>query len=202
MATAGAFAAPLEVRLLGVDGRAVGGTVITLRSTDAGRALAAPVHADIEQVDLQFKPKVLVVPAGSKVSFPNTDKVSHQVYSFSPAKRFQLPLYRGKAYPPQEFEKRGIVTLGCNIHDNMRAYLYLVEAQYYGRMDQQGAWKLPDVTPGEYTVQVWHPLARDSAPLIDQRITVAAAGAPVTLRLATELRLRADSQIPANWDAY
>jgi plastocyanin len=202
MATSATFAGPLEIKLVGVDGKAIGGAVLTLRSTDTARPLAAPVQAAIDQVSLSFKPNVMVVPAGSKITFPNTDKVSHQVYSFSPTKRFQLPLYRGTPYPPLEFEKRGVVTLGCNIHDQMRAYLYVVEAQYYGRLDQQGSWRAPEVTPGEYTVQVWHPLSRDSAPLVDQRITVAATTQPLTLRVATALKLRADSQVPANWDAY
>jgi plastocyanin len=202
LASPAVWAAPLELKLLGVDGRGVGGTVITLRHVDASRPLAAPVQATLEQVNLSFKPDVLVVPAGSKITFPNTDKVSHQVYSFSPTKRFQLPLYRGTPYPPMEFEKRGVVTLGCNIHDQMRAYVYVVEAQYYGRMDKQGLWKVPDVVPGEYTVQVWHPLARDSAPLLETRITVTAATPTLALRLATEPKLRADSRIPANWDAY
>lgn len=196
------FAAPLELNLLGVDGKGVAGTVAILRSTDASRPLAPPVAATIDQLDLRFEPHVLVVPVGSRVNFPNTDKVSHQVYSFSPAKRFQLELYRGKPYPPVLFDQHGTVTLGCNIHDQMRAYVYVVEAHYYGRTDATGAWRLPDVVPGEYTVQIWHPLARDSRPLVEQTIRVSAAEPQLTLRLATAPKLRPQSQIPPNWDNY
>jgi len=195
-------AAPLQLSLMGPDGKGVGGAVVALRSTDAARPLAPPVQSSMDQQNLAFVPHVLVLPAGSKVVFPNSDKVSHQVYSFSPTKRFQLPLYSGRPYPPETFGTRGVVTLGCNIHDQMRAYVYVVEAQYFGRTDGKGQWTSPDVTPGEYDVQVWHPLARDTRALLETKIVVDDAGAPQTLRLAKPLKLRPASQIPANWDAY
>jgi plastocyanin len=198
----GAFAMPLDLQLLGVDGRGIAGTVVTLRNVDATRPTLKPVDTEIDQVDRQFRPQVLVVPAGSKIRFPNSDEVRHQVYSFSSTKRFQLPLYRGTAYPPIEFERAGLVTLGCNIHDQMRAYVFVVEAQYFGRTDASGSWKLPDVEPGEYTVQIWHPLSREARPLVDQRIRIAAGSSPLTLRAASPVKLRPEAQIPANWDAY
>jgi plastocyanin len=202
LATA-ATAAPLELRVLEVDGKPIAGTVMVLRSTDPARPVARPVEAQIDQLDRQFTPHVLIVPTGSKVSFPNSDSVRHQVYSFSPAHRFEIGLYRGTKSPPSEkFDRVGVVTLGCNIHDNMRAYLYVVDAQYFGRSDAGGAWKLPDVQPGTYTVQVWHPKARDTRPVIEQQIRVTAAEPQIVLRLATPLRLRPDSQVPVNWDAY
>lgn len=194
--------AALELKLLGVDGAGVAGTVVTLRSIDASRPLAPAVQASMDQVDLRFEPHVLVVPAGSKVSFPNSDRVSHQVYSFSPARRFNLPLYRGKAPPPVEFGQRGVATLGCNIHDQMRAYVFVVEAQHFGRTDAGGSLKIADIAAGEYTVQIWHPLSRASTPLIDQQITVSATTPVLTLRLSTPPRLRPASQVPANWDVY
>ncbi len=198
-----ALAAPLELRVVGVDGKGIAGTVVVLRSTDPARSIARPVEAQIDQVDRQFVPHVLIVPTGSKISFPNSDSVSHQVYSFSPTKRFDLPLYRGTQHPPvREFERAGVVTLGCNIHDNMRAYVFVVDAQYFGRTDANGAWKVPDVQPGTYTVQVWHPKSREARPVIEQQLRIPAAEPQLVLRLATELRLRAESQVPANWDAY
>ena len=78
-----------------------------------------------------FVPDLLVVPVGSTVSFPNSDSVSHQIYSFSAAKRFQLPLYRGKPYPPRLFDQAGLVMLGCNIHDWMIAYIDVTDAPFY-----------------------------------------------------------------------
>jgi hypothetical protein len=84
----------------------------------------------------------------------------------------------------------------------MRAYVFVVEAQHFGRTDADGSLKIADIAPGEYTVQIWHPLARDSRPLIDQRISVSAGTPLVTLRLATMPKLRPASQVPANWDVY
>ena len=81
------------------------------------------MHAIMDQVNLAFVPDVLVIPVHSTVQFPNSDAISHQVYSFSSARQFQLPLYRGKPYPPVTFDQPGVVTLGCNIHDNMLAYI-------------------------------------------------------------------------------
>ncbi|MBK7115347.1 MAG: methylamine utilization protein [Proteobacteria bacterium] len=197
-----AMAAPLQISFVGVDGRGIGGTVVTLRSTDASRPVARPTAAVLDQVDLRFVPAVLAVPVGSQIVFPNSDSVSHQVYSFSPAKKFQLPLYRGKPYPPVLFDREGLVTLGCNIHDQMRAYVYVVEAQYFGRTDTSGTWSASDVEPGEYRVEIWHPLSRVQRPVLEQLLTVPAGGAKLTLRAALPLKLRRESQLPTNWDVY
>jgi plastocyanin len=195
------LAAPLELQLLGVDGKGIGATVVVLRSTDPARPLARPVQSTMNQIERQFRPHVLVIPTGSKVTFPNKDTVKHQVYSFSMAKSFELPLYRGTP-EPQEFDRAGVVAVGCNIHDNMLAYVFVVDAQYYGRTDADGSWKAVDVQPGTYTLQIWHPRARSMKPVIDQKITVTAAEPRMTLRLATALKLRPESEIPGNWDAY
>jgi plastocyanin len=196
-----ATAVPLELQLLGTDGKGVGSTVVVLRSMDTTRPVARPVQATMDQVNREFRPHVLVVPTGSTVSFPNTDTVQHQVYSYSPAKHFELPLYRGTS-KPIEFDTAGIVTVSCNIHDNMRAYVFVVDAHYFGHTDAAGIWKAPDVQPGSYSVQIWHPRARKMKPVIDQKITVSAAEPRVTLRLASPLRLRPASEVPGNWDAY
>jgi plastocyanin len=195
------FSAPLEIQFVAVDGKPVSATVVMLRSVDASRRPAAPVSATIEQEDLAFIPHVLVVPVGSTISFPNNDTVSHQVYSFSPARSFKLPLYRGTP-PPVTFDRAGVVTLGCNIHDQMRAYVYVVDAQHSGRTDDRGNWSAPDVQPGEYQLEIWHPRSRVQRPVAEQRITVGAEGARLVIRAATALKLRSESQVPANWDAY
>jgi plastocyanin len=187
---------------VGVDGKAVPGTVVTLRSKDAARPLANPSAFVMDQVDLQFVPHVLVVPVGSQVVFPNSDSVSHQVYSFSPTKKFQLPLYRGKPYPPVTFDREGVVTLGCNIHDQMRASVFVVEGQYFGRTNDSGIWTEKDVQPGDYEVTIWHPLSRSLKPVLQQALHVDASVPKVTLRASAALQLRAGSQVPANWDAY
>ena len=76
------------------------------------------------------------VGVGTRVEFPNNDSVSHQVYSFSPAKRFQLPLYKGEIHPPVTFDQPGLVVLGCNIHDSMVGYIYVTDAPYFGTTER------------------------------------------------------------------
>src|SRR3974390_1516478 len=117
-----ASCATLVVSVATPDGHALAGAVVTLRPLDGAGRHAAPVHAVMDQVNRSFEPDLLVIPVGSTVEFPNSDSVNHQTYSFSPAKRFQPPLYRGKPYPPVHFDQPGVVTLGCNIHDQMLAY--------------------------------------------------------------------------------
>jgi plastocyanin len=196
-----ATAAPFELQYVGEDGKPYGGVVVSLRSTNAARPLAAPLKAEMDQVKRQFAPHVLVIPVGSAVSFPNSDTVAHQVYSFSPARRFELPLYSGKPPAPVVFGQPGIVTLGCNIHDQMRAYVYVVEAQYFGRADHDGRWKSQDVEPGEYQLTIWHPLSRKPEPVLEQRVTIK-VDTKLTLRADKKLSLRSESQVPANWDVY
>jgi len=195
-------AAPVQLAFVSVEGKGIAGTVVTLRSTDGARAVARPTAVVLDQVDRQFVPTVLVIPVGSQVVFPNSDSVSHQVYSFSPAKKFQLPLYRGKPYPPVLFDREGVVTLGCNIHDQMRAYVYVVEAQHFGRTNASGTWSADDVEPGEYRVEIWHPLSRVQRPVLEQVVAVPASGLKLTLRAASPLKLRSESQQPSNWNLY
>jgi plastocyanin len=195
------LAGPLELQVQGVDGKGVGATVVVLRSTDPARPLAKPLQASMEQLDKQFVPQVLVVPTGSKVIFPNKDTVQHQVFSNSRTKTFELKLYRGTP-EPQTFDRAGVVTINCNIHDKMGAYLLVVDAQYFGLTDAAGSWKVPDVQPGTYTVQVWHPRARNMKPVLEQKITITVAEPRAVVRLDAPLRLRAESEVPRNWDAY
>ena len=192
-----------ELQVLENTGKPVAGAVVMLRSVRADRAPPAPVHAVMDQLNRAFVPHVLIVPVGSSVTFPNGDTVSHQVYSFSLAKKFQLSLYRGSPNPPVTFEQAGVVTLGCNIHDAMRAYIFVVDGQYYGRTDSSGMWSTT-VEPGEYTVIAWHPLSRDMQPFLETRVTVGAGGERVRMPLqaAAPLKLRPESTVPPNWDAY
>ncbi|MCU1244570.1 MAG: hypothetical protein JWN02_480, partial [Acidobacteria bacterium] len=79
------------------------------------------------------------------------------VYSFSPAKPFQLPLYKGTPSKPLLFDKAGVVTLGCNIHDQMSAYIIVVDTPYFDQTAPSGRVTLRDVEAGRYTLHVWYP---------------------------------------------
>ena len=194
-----AGAATLAIHVQASDGKALGGAVITARPLDGPPRHAATVHAVMDQVDRAFTPDLLVVPVGSTVSFPNSDSVSHQIYSFSSAKRFQLPLYRGKPYPPMLFEQAGVITLGCNIHDEMLAYLVVTDAPYFGRTDGAGSWSV-ELGPGRYQVTIWHPRLHAEGADVEREFTVGSDDrAEFTIRLAKPLQAP-PLERPHSWD--
>ena len=194
----------VELRFEQVDGKPVVGAVIMLRALEGGRPAAAPIDAVMDQLERRFVPDVLVVPVGSRVTFPNSDPISHQVYSFSPIRRFQLPLYRGEPYPPVDFPQAGIATLGCNIHDEMRAYIVVTDGQHYGRTDSDGVWRAAAVRAGAYTLNLWHPRLREPRGLIERRVEITEDGdvQTLTVRAAAALRPAPRAAKPASWDAY
>ena len=199
---AAARAATLTISVLGPDGQPLPGMVITARPLDGQTHPAPPVHAVMDQVDRAFEPDLLILPVGSNVEFPNSDSVSHQIYSFSPAKRFQLPLYRGKPYPPVEFDQPGLVTLGCNIHDEMLAYVLVTDAPWFGRTQPTGSWSA-EVPRGRYRINVWHPRLRDDPADLERELTIGGNdNASLTLRLQKPLQPAPLAGRPHSWDRY
>lgn len=194
-----ASAGTLEVRTLQRDGKPLVGAVITASPENATLPPATPVKAIMDQVNLAFEPDVLVLPVNSSVQFPNSDVVRHQVYSFSIAHRFQLPLYRGKPYPPTVFEQAGVVTLGCNIHDNMLAYIVVTDAPFFGRTDAAGSLVVPALPAGRYRVRVWHPLANEPAD-VEQLVQVGADRDAVEIRLTRGLKPAPLKGRPHSWE--
>jgi plastocyanin len=200
LAGAAAPAATLVISVHAPDGRAVPGAVVTARPLDVPARKPAPLHAVMDQVNRAFVPDLLVIPVGSTVTFPNSDSVSHQIYSFSPAKRFQLPLYHGTPYPPVHFDQAGVVTLGCNIHDEMVAYLMVTEAPYYGRTDAGGTWSA-EVPRGRYQISIWHPRLRDDAADLERELSVRDTDrAELTIRLGRALQPAPLTDRPHSWD--
>ena len=128
--------------------------------------LPAPRNAEIDQRNRMFEPEVSVVQAGASVSFPNSDNIRHQVYSFSPAKTFNLKLYSGKPAAPVVFDKPGAVVLGCNIHDRMVAWVLVVDTPWFGRTDANGKVTLSAVPDGDYQLAAWHPGQRSELPAV------------------------------------
>ena len=156
-------ASELTVSVIDRDGRGVSGVVVTVASvsTRASAPAAAKATAVMDQQHLTFDPSVLVVAVGTSVEFPNNDSVSHQVYSFSHAKNFQLPLYKGQRHPPVIFEQTGLVVLGCNIHDEMVGYIYVTDAPFFGKTDSSGSLRLVNLPAGDYQATVWSPFIAD-----------------------------------------
>src|SRR6266550_870862 len=128
--------------------------------------------AVIDQRDKQFVPYVTAVQVGTSVIFPNSDNIRHDVYSFSSAKKFELPLYSGVPAEPVVFDKVGFITLGCNIHDWMIAYVAVLPTPYFQVTRQDGRAVLKDLPAGQYTVQVWHPALQGQPEAFAQRVDV------------------------------
>jgi plastocyanin len=159
LAIAGARAGELRVTVVDAQGKPVPDAVITATAAVAPSEPAAAVAGEktVDQVDKTFVPYVTVVRAGTQIRFPNSDNIRHHVYSFSPAKRFELPLYGGTHAAPVLFDKAGTVVMGCNIHDWMVAYVYVADTPYFAKTPADGVALLRDLPPGQYTVRVWHP---------------------------------------------
>jgi plastocyanin len=127
--------------------------------------------AIMDQVNTQFSPHILAVQKDTQVRFPNSDSVKHHVYSFSQAKTFELQLYKKLHADPLLFSKLGSVELGCNIHDWMLGYIFVVNTPYFGKTDIEGniTLELPD---GEYQLNVWHPRIQDKLSSLTRQLNV------------------------------
>ena len=144
--------------------------------------------AQIEQSARKFLPAVTVIQTGSTVSFPNHDSVRHHVYSFSSPKVFELKLYSGAGGEPVLFDKPGTVVVGCNIHDQMAAYIQIVDTPYFGKTGADGKVVIDNIHPGKYQVKVWHPAISASTTIPSQAITMGNADLvlPILLTFKTE----------------
>jgi plastocyanin len=113
-----------------------------------------PEIAVMDQVSQQFSPKVLVIEKNQQVVFPNSDNTRHHVYSFSPAKPFEIKLYSGTPNTSVTFDKAGVIILGCNIHDNMIAYIYVKQKEIAVLTNHDGAAIFKK--PPKDAVFLWH----------------------------------------------
>ena len=178
-----ARAATLEVRVLDASGKPLPDAVVFLDSDAARAAVKAAPQADIAQANRQFDPAVAVVPVGTAVNFPNRDTVRHHVYSFSPARKFEIKLYVGTPAAPVVFDQPGIAVLGCNIHDQMTAWVVVVATPWYGKTAADGFLRLAAVPAGSYRLRSWHAALPVGAPAADQALVVGSTPLQVALRL-------------------
>ena len=155
-------AASIEVQVRDGAGSPLADAAVYALSASGGSE-ARNARAAIEQIDREFVPYVTVIQVGTTITFPNRDPILHHVYSFSPAKPFEIKLYQGKSPSEVVFDKSGVVTLGCNIHDWMVGYVVVVPTPYFARTDAAGLVRLRDVPSGAYELRAWHPQQRTAA---------------------------------------
>jgi len=181
-----AGAATLSVTVNDAAGRPLPDAVVMLEPV-SGRLPVKPMTAvEVRQSARQFSPAVTVVTVGTPVNFPNHDTVRHHVYSFSPAKTFELKLYAGVPAAPVVFDKPGVAVLGCNIHDQMAAWIVVVDTPHFART-AAGPAQLAGIPPGPYRLKAWHPaLPADMAPQATM-VTLGTEDQSATMRLATRV---------------
>jgi plastocyanin len=111
----------------------------------------------LQQKDLQFVPALLPVQAGTKIEFPNLDDTYHNVFSYSPAKRFDLGRYRPdeRPIPSQVFDTPGLVTLRCDIHEHMRGLILVLDTPHFVTTGTDGKFRLAGLPAGHYTLKAW-----------------------------------------------
>lgn len=182
MALCAAAATPVvgaaELELTLGDGTVPVADAVASLHADAREATGAT--AVMDQRDSTFVPGVLPVQVGTAVSFPNSDQVQHQVYSFSTPKPFELPLYAGTPRAPILFDQPGVVVVGCNIHDWMIGYIVVLDTPYFGKSGAEGTVRV-SAPPGRYTLRVWHP--RLDAP-VERPIELGEGRATLAMTLA------------------
>ena len=183
-------AAPASMQVQVVDERGVPvrDAVVELDPNGGwrGGAVRFPGRAAMAQKNIAFTPGTLIVGKGTSVAFPNLDTVRHSVYSFSKPAKFEIDLYGRDQTRSQAFPIAGTVAVGCNIHDQMRGYIRVVDTPYAGKTDQNGIIRLSGMAPGGYRLVVWHPRARTPGGEVQRPITVAAGSA--AQKVALKLR--------------
>jgi plastocyanin len=178
----GVNASPVTVQVATASGDAAVDAIVVFDPLDSPASGPATTVV-IDQVNKRFVPHVSVVRTGTSVTFPNSDHIRHQVYSFSPAKTFSLKLYAGSPKVDVVFDKPGLVVLGCNIHDTMVGFVGVVDSPYFGKITDTGAVTL-EVPAGRYRMRIWHPnLAAVTQAPQEVTVTEKPAAIPVIVQL-------------------
>lgn len=186
-----ALAGDVTVSVRDAAGRPIADAVATLHPA-AGvprGPIRFPWALRMSQQDVQYQPYVLVVPVGAAVAFPNLDRVRHQVYSFSRGNRFELQLYGRDETRSHTFATAGVAAIGCNIHDQMVAYIKVVDTPWAAKTDARGEVVLRGVPAGSATLKVWHPQLAGRGNEIAQ--TVAVTTAPLRRTVSGDFSARA-----------
>ncbi len=134
-----------------------------------GQFPSSPITATMEQKDRRFIPELLVIPAGSTVTFPNLDPIFHNVFSLSKPKSFDLGNYPKDHTRTVTFSRPGIEFVNCHLHPNMSAAIMVTPNAWRAVADRDGHFVLRDVPAGPYTIIAWH----KAAGFFKQAVTVA-----------------------------
>jgi plastocyanin len=182
-----ARAAALNVTVTDFSGKPLADAVALLEPS-SGRVAVKPMpDVQISQANRQFQPRVTLITTGTRATFPNFDTVRHHVYSFSPNKTFELKLYAGVPGTPVVFDKPGVAVLGCNIHDNMAAWVVVADTPWSARSATNGRARIEGVPAGNYRLRMWHPGLAPNADPGSVAIAIGAADTEHSVQLAVKV---------------
>ena len=151
-----AIADDVRIRVTDPQGRPLANAAVMLRWQNAPPPESDPPPAVMSQRNMAFVPHTLAIPVHTSVTFPNFDPTRHHVYSFSEAKTFDIKLYVGFPQRPERFDNTGVVAIGCNIHDDMRAFIVVSDAPRMAVTDKSGHALIKDVPAVPRKVEIWH----------------------------------------------
>jgi hypothetical protein len=166
-----AFAADLTVSVVGLGGKGQADAVVMVYPSSRDPTpprLAGPFR--VIQKDMAFQPFMTIVPVGADVAFPNLDRFRHHVYSISPTHPFELKLFSKDEARSVHFDKAGIIAVGCNIHDQMTAFIRVVDTPYAVKTDASGQAVIRNLPNGSARVVIWHPYMKAPKQQLEQTV--------------------------------
>ena len=179
-----AHAGVLNIAFTDAAGAPLADAVALLEPVSGKAAVKPMADTEISQAKRLFAPRVTLITTGTRVSFPNFDTVRHHVYSFSPIKTFELKLYAGVPGAPVVFDKPGVAVLGCNIHDNMSAWVVVADTPWSARSAVGGHARIEAIPPGNYKLRLWHPGLPPNTEPAPVALTIGAGDTEHSARLA------------------
>jgi plastocyanin len=178
-----AIAGDVIVSVTDSSGKPVRDAVVML-DMPGNVASSRPAQYRVTQKEMEFQPFVLVIRAGSTVDFANLDPVRHHVYSFSEARKFELKLFGKGESRAVRFDQPGVVAIGCNIHDSMQGFIYVVNTPLAARTGPDGKVSLRGAPAGVHSLRIWHPMMRAPGNQTTQKInTTSNINVPVAIKL-------------------
>jgi len=183
-----AWAGAVVVHVVDQSGAPVPDAVVALTPdaapTQSAKEPGPPLSAVLDQKNETFIPLVTLLREGGALTVRNSDRTRHHVYSFSAIKQFQFVLNPGDQSPPVIFDKPGLAAIGCNIHDQMIAYVYAARSPWTALSDGSGAVRFEDVPAGASHLEVWHPSLASGATPISQTVEIDARAKDISVTLA------------------
>ncbi|MCJ8313526.1 MAG: methylamine utilization protein [Saccharospirillaceae bacterium] len=165
----------LHIQVLDKQQKPIQSAVLYIKHSSLDKPKQITDTKIVNQLDKEFIPYVTAIQKGDAIHFPNADNIRHQVYSFSQAKQFEIPLYKANTNNLSStitFDQTGVVAAACNIHDWMITYIYVVATDKYSVSDQQGKAIISNLIPGQYEILIWHPKLNGSPESYQQSISI------------------------------